>query len=146
MRKFVSDEKTNPKGKFFLNNETIMLSGANEMGNLQRCVIEENFEQLKEDILIGKPCNINYFRIAQRPVQQEVYDNLDMLGVMNQTDFPLFSTMRRPQIAEAIKQVGEMEHILRVHPSTVLVSFINEAVTMLLTEDPNSKYLKSNIY
>lgn len=71
MRKFVSDEKTNPKGKFFLNNEPIMLRGANEMGNLQRCVIEEDFEQLQEDILIGKLCNINYFRIAQRPVQKE---------------------------------------------------------------------------
>lgn len=142
MRKFVSDETTTPKGKFFLNNEPVILRGANEMGHLQQCVMNGDFNQLRDDILIAKYCNMNYYRITQRPVQEEIYDYMDMLGMMNQSDLPLFSTLRRNQVVEAVKQSGEMEHLLRSHPSAILVTFINEPVCIRRTEDPNSKYSK----
>lgn len=142
MRKFVSDETTTPKGKFFLNNEPIILRGANEMGHLQQCVMNGNMDQLRDDILIAKYCNMNYYRITQRPVQEEIYDYMDMLGMMNQSDLPLFSTLRRNQVMEAVKQSGEMEHLLRSHPSAIMVTFINEPVCIRRTEDPNSKFSK----
>lgn len=140
MRKFVSDETTEPKGKFFLNNEPVVLRGANEMGHLQQCVMQGDMEQLRDDILIAKLCNMNYYRLTQRPVQEEIYDYLDMLGMMSQSDLPLFSTLRRNQAVEAVKQSAEMEHLLRSHPSAVMVTFINEPVCIRKTEDPNSKF------
>lgn len=142
MRKFVSDETTEPKGKFFLNNEPVILRGANEMGHLQQCVMQGDMEQLRDDILIAKLCNMNYYRLTQRPVQEEIYDYLDMLGMMSQSDLPLFSTLRRNQAVEAVKQSAEMEHLLRSHPSAVMVTFINEPVCIRRTEDPNSKFSK----
>jgi len=144
MRKFISDETTTPKGKFFLNNKPIILRGANEMGHLQQCVMNGDFEQLAEDILIAKLCNMNYYRITQRPVQEEIYDYMDMLGMMNQTDLPLFSTLRRNQVCEAVRQAGEMEHLIRSHPSAIIVTFINEPVCIRPTQDPESKF--SNRY
>lgn len=142
MRKFVSDETTTPKGKFFFNNRPILLRGANEMGHLQQCVMNGQMDQLIDDILIGKLCNMNYYRLTQRPVQEEIYDYMDMLGMFTQSDLPLFSFMRRPQVAEAVKQAGEMEHLLRNHPSSIMVTFINEPVCIRRTEDPNSKFSK----
>ncbi|MCL2572802.1 MAG: hypothetical protein FWE11_10415 [Defluviitaleaceae bacterium] len=142
MRKFISDETTTPKGKFYLNNKPIILRGANEMGHLQQCVMTDNFDQLVEDILIAKLCNMNYYRLTQRPVQKEIYDYMDALGMMNQSDLPLFSTLRRNQVAEAVKQTGEMEHLLRGHPSAILTTFINEPVCIRPTDDPNHKFSK----
>lgn len=142
MRKFVSDETTEPKGKFFFNNKPIILRGANEMGHLQQCVMNGDMDQLRDDILIAKLCNMNYYRLTQRPVQEEIYDYMDMLGMMTQSDLPLFSTLRRNQAVEAVKQSAEMEHLLRSHPSAVLVTFINEPVCIRRTEDPNSKFSK----
>ncbi len=142
MRKFVSDETTEPKGKFFFNNRPIVLRGANEMGHLQQCVMKGDFEQLTEDILIAKLCHNNYYRLTQRPVQEEIYDYMDMLGMFNQTDLPLFSYLRRPQVCQAVKQASEMEHLIRKHPSAIFVTLINEPVSMRRTEDPNSKFSK----
>lgn len=142
MRKFVSDETTEPKGKFFFNNKPFVLRGANEMGHLQQCVMNGDFEQLIDDILIAKLCNMNYYRLTQRPVQEEIYDYMDMLGMMNQSDLPLFSFLRRNQAMEAVKQAGEMEHLLRSHPSAVMVTFINEPMCIRRTEDPDSKFSK----
>jgi hypothetical protein len=142
MRKFVSDETTSPKGKLFLNNRPFVLRGANEMGHLQQCVMQGDYEQLIEDILIAKLCHMNYYRLTQRPVQEEIYEYMDMLGMLNQTDLPLFSFLRRNQAAEAVRQAGEMEHLIRNHPSAVLVTFINEPVCIRRTEDPNSKFSK----
>jgi hypothetical protein len=65
-----------------------------------------------------------------------------MLGMMHQCDFPLFSFLRRPQFSEAIKQVTEMEHLVRSHVSTVMVTFINEPMRIRRTEDPNDKFSK----
>ena len=142
MKKFVSDETSTPKGKFYFNNRPFVLRGANEMGHLQQCVMKGDFELLIEDILIAKLCNLNYYRVTQRPVQEEIYDYFDMLGMMHQCDFPLFSFLRRPQFSEAIKQVTEMEHLIRGHVSTVMVTFINEPMRIRRTEDPNDKYSK----
>lgn len=142
IKKFISDEATEPKGKFFFNNRPYILRGANEMGHLQQCVMKGDFDQLIEDILIAKLCNMNYYRITQRPVQEEIYDYFDMLGMMHQCDFPLFSFLRRNQFGEAVKQVIEMEHLIRSHVSTVMVTFINEPMRIRKTEDPNDKYSK----
>ncbi len=140
MRKFISDESSEPKGKFYLNNKPIILRGANEMGHLQQCVMNGDFDQLVDDILIAKMCHMNYYRLTQRAVQHEIYDYMDMLGMLNQSDLPLFSYLRRPQVCEAVKQAGEMEHLLRSHPSAVMVTFINEPVCIRRTEDPESKF------
>lgn len=142
MKKFVSDETSIPKGKFYLNNRPIVLRGANEMGHLQQCVMKGDFNQLVDDILIAKMCNMNYYRVTQRPVQEEIYDYFDMLGMMHQCDLPLFGFLRRPQFAEAVKQVQEMEHLVRKHVSTVMVTFINEPMCIRRTENPGDKYSK----
>lgn len=140
IKEFISDESSVPKGKFYLNRKPIVLRGVNEMGHLQQCVMNEDFEQLVEDILIAKLCNVNYYRVTQRPVQEEIYDYFDMLGMMHQCDFPLFSYLRRPQFAEAVRQVVEMEHLVRSHVSTVMVTFINEPVCLRKTEDKDDKF------
>ncbi len=140
LKSFVSDETSEPKGRLYLNGRPIMLRGANEMGHLQQCVMDGDFEQLIDDILIAKLCNMNYYRITQRPVQEEIYDYFDMLGMMQQCDFPLFGFLRRPQFSEAIRQVTEMEHLVRKHVSTVMITFINEPMCIRKTEDPNDKF------
>lgn len=142
MKKFLSDENSNPKGKFYLNHKPIALRGANEMGHLQQCVMQGNHEQLIDDILIAKLCNMNYYRITQRPVQEEIYDYFDMLGMMHQCDFPLFGFLRRPQFAEALRQVGEMEHLIRGHVSSCMVTFINEPMCIRRTENLQDKFSK----
>ena len=83
---------------------------------------------------------MNYYRMTQRPVQEEIYDYFDHLGMMHQCDLPLFSFLRRPQFSEAVRQVGEMEHLVRRHVSTVMVTFINEPMCIRRTSDPNSKF------
>ncbi len=142
MRKFISDETSEPKGRFYLNNRPILMRGANEMGHLPQCVLKEDYAQLIDDILIAKLCHMNYYRLTQRPVQKEIYDYMDMLGMMTQTDLPLFSFLRRPQFAECIRQTVEMEHLIRNHPSAFMVTFINEPVCIRRTADPNSKFSK----
>lgn len=140
LKSFVSDENSDPKGRFNFNGRPIMLRGANEMGHLQQCVMEGDFDQLVDDILIAKLCHMNYYRITQRPVQEEIYDYFDMLGMMHQCDFPLFGFLRRPQFAEAVRQVGEMEHLVRRHVSTVMITFINEPMCIRKTGDSNDKF------
>ncbi|MCP4166322.1 MAG: glycoside hydrolase family 2 [Chloroflexi bacterium] len=126
MRKFHMDEEFEPKGSLYLNNQAILLRGANEMGHLQQCVMREDYDQLIDDILIAKLANMNYYRITQRPVQEEIYDYCDRLGMMHQCDLPLFGYLRRNQFSEAVRQAGEMERLIRSHPSAIMVSFINE--------------------
>lgn len=139
IRKFVSDENSTPRGKFYLNNRPVVLRGANEMGHLQQCVMQKDWDTLVDDILIAKLCNMNYYRVTQRPVQREIYDYFDMLGMMHQCDLPLFSFMRRPQFAEGVRQCVELEHLIRNHPSSVMVTLINEPMSIRKTEDPKSK-------
>lgn len=126
MRSFTQDIESSPKGMFFLNGKKIRLRGANTMGFEQQDVMKGDFEQLTDDILLAKLCNMNYLRITQRPVQSEVYDYCDMLGLMTQTDLPLFGCMRRTKFAEGIRQAEEMEKIVRSHPCNIMVTYINE--------------------
>lgn len=126
MRSFTQDLSSSPKGMFYLNGETIKLRGANTMGFEQLDVMKGDYDQLTDDILLGKLCNMNFFRITQRPVQNEVYDYCDRLGMMTQTDFPLFGVMRRTKNCEAVRQVEEMAKLIRKHPCNVVISYMNE--------------------
>lgn len=126
MRKFHMDESAALKGTLHLNNRPIFLRGANEMGHLQQCVMRNQYSQLIDDILIAKIANLNFYRITQRPVQEEIYDYMDMLGMMHQCDLPTFGFMRRNQFNEGVRQAAEMERLIRSHPSSIMVSLINE--------------------
>ena len=126
MRTFVQDEKSNPKGKFFLNSREIRLRGANTMGHLQRCVMRNDLDQLRDDILLAKICNMNFLRLTQRPVQKKIYEYCDRLGMMTQTDLPMFGVLCRDQLIEAVRQSEEMERLIRPHPCSIMVSYINE--------------------
>ncbi len=127
MRSFVMDEENKPKGRFYFNGREIRLRGANTMGHLQRCVIQGDWDQLRDDILLCKIAHMNFLRLTQRPVQSAIYDYCDMLGMMTQTDLPLFGVLRRNQFLEAVRQAEEMERLVRSHPCNVLNSYINEA-------------------
>ncbi len=128
MRKFVMDENSTPKGKFYLNNERIILRGTNEMGHLPRAVMENNDEQLLDDILTAKAAHLNYYRMTQRPVFKRIYDFFDMTGMLCQTDFPLFSYLREAALGSALKQVCEMEKHVRNHPCCIVDTFCNETL------------------
>jgi hypothetical protein len=126
IREFRMDTISIPKGRMYLNGEQIRLRGANTMGSFQQCVMKKDWDQLIDDILLAKICNMNYIRFTQSPVQDEVYDYFDRLGMLNQTDLPLFGGLRVNKFAEAGKQAGEMERLVRSHPSAIMVTFINE--------------------
>ena len=126
MRRFEQDENSTPKGKFRLNGREIRLRGANTMGNLDLCVFRGDFTQLHDDILLAKLTHLNFLRLTQHPVQREVYEACDRLGLMLQTDMPLFGSIRRNQFHECVRQAAAMERLVRSHPSSVLISFINE--------------------
>lgn len=126
MRSFVLDDGDAPKGRFFLNGRQIRLRGANTMGHEQQCVLKKDWGRLIDDILLAKLCNMNFLRLTQRPVQEEVYDFCDRLGLMTQTDLPLFAVLRYNQTIEAVRQAAEMERLVRGHPCNILVTYINE--------------------
>jgi hypothetical protein len=128
MRKFHMDESSTPKGAFYFNNERIMLRGTNEMGHLPRCIMKEDYEQLIDDILIAKVANLNFYRMTQRPVYDEIYTYFDMLGMLCQSDFPLFSYLKPSVVGEALKQVREMELLTRNHPCVIVETFCNETL------------------
>lgn len=126
MRSFRMDEEGERKGRFLLNGKMIRLRGANTMGHEQQCVMKEDWAQLRDDLLLAKIANMNFLRLTQRPVQSEVYELCDRIGLMVQTDLPLFGVLRRNQLCEAVRQAEEMERLIRSHPSNILVSYINE--------------------
>lgn len=126
MRKFAMDENSTPKGKFYLNNERIVLRGANEMGHFSRAVMEDDYEQVVDDILTAKEAGLNFYRFTQRPVLDDIYTYFDMMGMLCQTDFPLFCFLRESVVGDAVKQVDEMERLTRNHPCVVVESFCNE--------------------
>lgn len=126
MRSFKMDENSTPKGKFYLNEQEIHLRGANTMGFEQHDVMKGDFEQLIDDILLAKIAHMNFWRVTQRPVQEEVYDYCDHLGLMTQSDLPLFGVLRKNKFSEAVKQAGEMEQLVRKHPCNIVDTFINE--------------------
>ncbi len=126
MRSFVQDTDSSPKGMFYLNGRKIRLRGANTMGFEQQDVMRGDINQLIDDILLAKLCNMNFLRLTQRPVQDEVYQYCDRLGLMTQSDLPLFGCMRRTKLCEGVRQAEEMEKLIRKHPCNVLISYINE--------------------
>lgn len=102
----MDEDENGLRGMFFLNGRSIRLRGANTMGYEQNDVLRGDTEQLIDDILLAKLCNMNFLRLTQRPVQDEVYTYCDRLGLMTQTDLPLFAKMRRTKFAEGVKQAG----------------------------------------
>ncbi|NBN93575.1 MAG: hypothetical protein EBV35_07085 [Betaproteobacteria bacterium] len=89
-------------------------------------VMRGDFDQLVEDLLLAKVCNMNFLRLTQRPVQSEIYDYADMLGLMLQSDLPFFGVVRRNTVCEAIRQAAEMERLVRNSPASIMVTYINE--------------------
>ena len=126
MRSFTQDTDNIPKGRLFLNGQKIKLRGANTMGFEQQDVLRKDFDQLIDDILLAKICNMNFWRFTQRPVQDEIYTYCDRLGLMTQTDLPLFCCMRRTKLAELVRQAEEMTKLVRKHPCNVMLTYINE--------------------
>jgi len=126
MRTFRQDMAQKPRGRLYLNDREIRLRGANTMGFEQQDVLKGQFKQLIDDILLAKIGNLNFLRLTQRPVQPEVYEYCDRLGLMTQTDLPLFGCMRYNKFAEGVRQAEEMERLVRPHPCNVMVSYINE--------------------
>lgn len=127
MRSFHMEESdAGERGRLYLNGRQIRLRGANTMGFEQQDVMKKDWDQLRDDILLARICHMNYWRITQRPVQAEVYDMCDKLGLLTQTDLPLFGQLRRTQFAECVRQAGEMERLVRGHPCNIMVSYINE--------------------
>ena len=126
MRCFVVDETTTPKGRLYLNHKPIRLRGANTMGFEQQRVANSDLDGLVEDLLLAKACHMNFLRFTQRPVEREVYQLCDRLGVMAQSDLPLFSYLRRTQFCEAVRQSAEMARHTRRHACNILLTFINE--------------------
>ena len=116
MRSFTQDTVHKPKGMFYLNGKAVRLRGANNMGNLMLSVMRKDTGRLIDDILLAKITNMNYLRMTQMPVQQEVYEYCDRLGMMTQTDLPLFGVLRRNKWAETVRQAYEMERLVRGHP------------------------------
>lgn len=129
MRKFIMDLNSKPlRGAFYFNNKRIMLRGTNEMGHLPRAVMENKFDVLVDDIITAKVAGLNYYRITQRPTLNVIYSYFDMLGMLCQSDFPLFSYLPEAALPEAYKQIDEMERLTRNHPSVIIESFCNETL------------------
>ena len=126
MRSFRIDTLSKPKGTLYFNNEKIRLRGANTMGFLQQDVFKKDWDQLIDDILLAKACNMNFLRLTQRPVEPEIYEYCDKLGLMVQNDFPTFGGIRYNKWDECVKQATEMERLVRNHPSVILDTYINE--------------------
>ena len=126
LRSFHMDTTREPRGRMFLNGRELKLRGANTMGFEQQDVFTKNFTQLADDILLAKICHMNFWRLTQRPVQPEVYEYADRLGLMMQTDLPLFGCMRQGKFSEGVRQAEEMERLVRGHACNMVVSYINE--------------------
>ena len=126
MRSFKFDTDSEIKGMPYLNGVPCRLRGANTMGYEQQDVMRSDLTQLRYDMLMAKACNMNFLRLTQRPVQHEIYDLCDEIGLMIQTDLPLFAAMRRTKFAEGVRQAEEMEKLIRQHPSCILISYFNE--------------------
>lgn len=126
IRHFKMDTEDSIKGMYYLNGKKIKLRGSNTMGFEQQNVLNKDYDQLIDDILLAKLCNMNFLRLTQRPVQREIYEYCDMLGLMIQTDLPLFGALRQTQVCEAIRQSEEMERLIRPYACCVVTTYINE--------------------
>lgn len=145
MRSFTQDTENTPKGRLFLNGKKIKLRGANTMGFEQQDVLRKDFDQLIDDILMAKICNMNFWRLTQRPVQDEIYAYCDRLGLMTQTDLPLFSCMRRTKLAELVRQTEEMVKLVRKHPCNTMLSYMNEPQPDYTFSAPHRHYERAEM-
>lgn len=114
------------RGEYVLNGRKLRLRGANEMGHLSRFALEKNVEGIFEDLMIARLGNLNFMRFTQRPMDKLTYDVCDRVGMLNQCDFPLFGYLRNNLYCEALRQVEEMERLIRNHPSVIAISYCNE--------------------
>ena len=126
MRSFVMDKNSKPKGRMYLNGKEIRLRGCNTMGFLQGDVVRHDFAQLEEDLLLAKLTNMNFIRTTQRIMPREVYEYGDRLGMMFQSDLPLFCYLNQKQFSQCAVQAGNIERVLRNHPSVIILSLLNE--------------------
>jgi len=126
LRSFEQKLDSAPIGRFYLNGQEIRLRGANEMGNFQLDVARRNWAQLEDDILLAKLTHMNFVRCTQTVMPPEFYDFCDRLGLMAQSDLPLFAKLAAKKAAEAVKQAGEMARVVRAHPCNCVVTFFNE--------------------
>jgi len=126
MRSFEQSSTSIPKGRFYLNGAEIKLRGANMMGNIMQCVMQKNWRQLEDDILLAKIVGMNFWRMTQQPCQEEAYDYFDKLGLMAQTDMPAFNGYRKDVVDEVLSQFKETMHLIRNHPSNIVLSYLNE--------------------
>ncbi|WP_257669900.1 glycosyl hydrolase 2 galactose-binding domain-containing protein [Parapedobacter tibetensis] len=126
MRHFEMDTVSAVKGMLYLDGKPIRLRGANTMGAFQQAVMNGDDDRLIDDILLAKLTHMNFIRMTQMPVQDEIYCYCDQLGLMTQTDLPLFGVLRRNQWLEAVRQAEEMERLVRKHPCNIMVTYINE--------------------
>ena len=121
MRSFVESAESTPNGRFYLNGEEIKLRGANMMGNLMQCVIRNDMDQLRDDILLAKIAGMTFWRMTQQPCQPEVYDYFDKLGLLAQTDMPAFNGYRKDAVEEVKPQFVELMKLVRNHPSNAVI-------------------------
>lgn len=126
MRTFEESNTSVPKGRFYLNGKEIMLRGANMMGNLMQCVMRNDLDQLRDDILLAKIAGMTFWRMTQQPCQTEVYDYFDKLGLLAQTDMPAFNGYRKDAVEEVKPQLVEMMKLIRNHPCNAVISYCNE--------------------
>ncbi len=126
MRSFELREDSEPHGRFYLNGQEIRLRGANEMGNFQLDVMRRDWNRLIDDVLLAKITRLNFIRCTQTVMPQEFYDCCDRLGLMTQSDLPLFALVSFKQAPEVLRQAVEMERTVRSHPSAVMISLMNE--------------------
>jgi len=126
MRTFLQSATSTPKGRFYLNGKEIRLHGANTMGNLMQDVMRGDLGQLRDDILLAKIAHLNFWRLTQQPCQAEVYDYFDRLGLLAQTDLPVFNGIRQDQAEAASLQLQDMVRLVRNHPSDAVITYCNE--------------------
>lgn len=126
MRSFVMDKESEPKGRMYLNGKEIRLRGCNTMGFLQLDVLRHDFDQLEDDLLLAKLTNMNFIRTTQRIMPREVYEYGDRLGMMFQSDMPLFCYLNQKQFTQCVMQSAAIERVLRNHPSVIMLSLLNE--------------------
>jgi len=126
MKTFAQSLQGPLKGRFYLNGKEIKLRGANMMGNLMNCVMKGDLDQLRDDILLAKITHMTYWRMTQQPCQEEVYDYFDRLGLLAQTDMPVFTGYRKDQAEEGLRQLKAMVRLVRSHACNGVITYCNE--------------------
>ncbi len=126
VKTFTQDREASLKGRFYLNGKEIKLRGANTMGNLINDVMKSDFDQLRDDILLAKIAHMTFWRMTQQPPPEEVYDYCDRLGLLLQTDMPVFNGIRRDQAEEGLRELKAMVRLVRPHACNALITYCNE--------------------